>query len=558
MSTYTPPQRFPYFEITARDDPTLLEHLISSHPNQVTDTEIRRFTPATEQLAADGRAATDGVTRRSALRLGAVSVGAVGLGAAAGPVRGQGAGLTVSETVADNLTPTDLANELLPDDGAIDLIDGSVEYTGDSEAAGTFSGQIQAVADGDGQDAFGFDEGIVLGTGAVTNIEGPNEGPDTTTEFGTAGDGDLDGLTTGDTTDAATLTFEFDVPDGAQTISFRYLFGSEEYNKYVFSPFNDVFGFFLNGANVATVEGAPTAINNINHGFDGEVDESDNDADAAPPVNPTLYVNNDPENGTNVHGSVDPEDPPGLGIGFAPETDPAPYDTEMDGFSVELAIDASVDPAENPQEIKLAVADVDDAQLDTWVLIEGASIEVEEQEDDGQDEQEDDGQDEQEDDGQDEQEDDGLGPSSFEVIEITDQTPREVGLSESFRVQYRVENVGIATGREPVRLEIDGQQVGNKPDTLTPGQRVLNSFTDVTLPESVNAGDTVTVTVRTDDDFETIAVTVREAGPSEYTNDDGVVDNAGVVEAIQDWQAGRIDNAQITEIINAWRTSTVL
>jgi len=370
----------------------LIEHLVQAHHQvDLSIAEQRQIKSLEKKPSSQGQHEAGGsaLSRRSALQFGVAGVGAaVGVGIGSRRVEGQQTGLTISDTLAGNLTPTDLVQNLLPSGGNINLDSASVQYAGASEAAGIFSGQIQATTSGNGESEFGFNDGIILGTGAVSDIEGPNDNADTTTEFDTAGDQDLDQFTSGDTTDAAVLEFEFDVPEEAQSIRFNYLFGSEEYNKYVFSPFNDVFAFFLNGSdpsdNVATINQTPTAINNLNHGFDGNVDPNDNDAEADTPVNPTLYVNNDTENGNNVHGSVDPENPPGLGIGFDPDQDPAPYDVEMDGFSVELAIDAPVDPADNPQEIKLAVADVADAQLDTWVreikmmvaVMEGTKMEM--------------------------------------------------------------------------------------------------------------------------------------------------------------------------------------
>jgi hypothetical protein len=62
------------------------------------------------------------------------------------------------------------------------------------------------------------------------------------------------------------------------TVSFQYVFASEEYNEYVCSNFNDVFAFFLNGVsvplaqtNIATIPGTntPVAIYILNNGSVG-------------------------------------------------------------------------------------------------------------------------------------------------------------------------------------------------------------------------------------------------------------------------------------------------
>ena len=53
-------------------------------------------------------------------------------------------------------------------------------------------------------------------------------------------------------------------------MSFHYLWGSEEYNDYVDSTFNNVFDFYLNHHNIALVPDSDTdaylvSINNVNY-----------------------------------------------------------------------------------------------------------------------------------------------------------------------------------------------------------------------------------------------------------------------------------------------------
>ena len=49
--------------------------------------------------------------------------------------------------------------------------------------------------------------------------------------------------------DIAKLEFDF-VPT-SDTITFRYVFGSQEYFAYENTQYNDVFGFFLSGPGIA-------------------------------------------------------------------------------------------------------------------------------------------------------------------------------------------------------------------------------------------------------------------------------------------------------------------
>jgi len=218
----------------------------------------------------------------------------------------------------------------------VTIVPGSVNYAGALEAAGTFSLTGQ-------DDVIGISRGIMLSSGNIADVEGPNDFPDTTTGFGTPGDAALTALSGFETYDAAILEFDFEVEAGAEVVYFRYVFGSEEYNEYVYTEFNDVFAFWVNGVNYASVNGDPVSINAINHGYL---------ADMVGPSHPELYINNDP-----FDGNVDPGDV---------------RHTEMDGFTVVLTLKAPVNPGTN--SMRLAIADAGDAILDSWVFIQGGSL----------------------------------------------------------------------------------------------------------------------------------------------------------------------------------------
>jgi hypothetical protein len=210
----------------------------------------------------------------------------------------------------------------------------NVTYTGADKAAGIFSG---------GSNSVGIGSGVVLSTGSAINVAGPWSSTVSSVDNNQASDPSLDQIATGSTNhDAAVLQFDF-VPQG-NVLAFKYVFGSDEYNTpgtstdFVGSQFNDVFAFFLNGKNVALLPGTttPVSINNVNDG---------NSFNSYPAKNPQYYIDN--STGT--------------------------YNTQMNGFTKVLSVVLPVNPGQT-YHIKLAIEDVNDALLDSWVLIQAGSF----------------------------------------------------------------------------------------------------------------------------------------------------------------------------------------
>ena len=186
----------------------------------------------------------------------------------------------------------------------------------------------------------GIDQGIVLSSGNIVTISGPNLADDTSYDNGYPGDADLNALIpTYQTFDATILEFDFTCPDPT-AVSFQYVFASEEYNEWVGSAFNDVFGFFLNGNNIALVPascshpGIPVAINNV---------------DCQYPYSPP--------NGPNCNCYRNNARPEGGGL----------IDTEMDGLTQTFYATADLQSGTN--HMKLAIADAGDGVLDSNVMI---------------------------------------------------------------------------------------------------------------------------------------------------------------------------------------------
>jgi YVTN family beta-propeller protein/cysteine-rich repeat protein len=230
------------------------------------------------------------------------------------------------------LTAEDLAQSL----AGAGIVISNVQFTGNALAGGTFVDDAGAV---------GLNGGVVLSSGAVQGIAGPNDDDGISNEFGLPGDADLDTLSPGGSTnDAAILEFDF-VPSSS-SITFTYVFASDEYNEFANTGFNDVFGFFVNGANLALLPDGvtPVSINTVNGG---------NPDQGSGPVNPAFFVGNDCDD------------------------TPCTIDMEADGRTVTLELRADVNPGVT-NHMKLAIADVGDDQLDSWVFIKAGSFVVSE------------------------------------------------------------------------------------------------------------------------------------------------------------------------------------
>jgi len=222
------------------------------------------------------------------------------------------------------LNASAMAAALLSDTSGITIQ--SATYSGVLAASGTFAG---------GGSIVGIDNGILLTSGAVAVAPGPNDQFGAGVDNSAPGNAQLEGLIPGgETYDASVLTIVF-VPTGNQ-VQFSYVFASEEYNEFVGSAFNDVFGFFLGSTNYARLPGTntPVAINNVNCGFGGY-----------PPTNCTYYIDNEA-------GALD---------------------TQFDGMTTVLTFTAPVNPGV-ANTMRLAIADVSDEILDSAVFLLAGSL----------------------------------------------------------------------------------------------------------------------------------------------------------------------------------------
>lgn len=150
---------------------------------------------------------------------------------------------------------------------------GEVRYVAKNEALGRFDAA---------KPILGVTSGVILSTGNIHKVNGPNTADNFTSKSSVPadkammqklrdGDSDLYKIVKEKIYDIASIEFDF-VPIHNK-LEFRYVFASDEYPEFVGSKYNDVFGFFLSGpelaskVNVAILPDGftPVCINTINH-----------------------------------------------------------------------------------------------------------------------------------------------------------------------------------------------------------------------------------------------------------------------------------------------------
>lgn len=231
----------------------------------------------------------------------------------------------------------------------------NVTFSGDSNQFGLFNAENSNIP---------IDYGIVLGTGDVTNVIGPNLSTSSTLGGGNFGasDVDIELLVPGVYNDAAVLEFDF-ISTTDTSITIEFVFGSDEYNNYVCTQYTDGVGVFLSGPgfdgpfsnnaiNLATVPGtgSPVSINSINSGAPGVYGDEATcfAADSLWMENSVYFYNN--------------------------EIIPCPGETQLDGFTVTIANTAILVPGE-VYHLKIVIADAADTSVDSAIFLKGISIE---------------------------------------------------------------------------------------------------------------------------------------------------------------------------------------
>jgi outer membrane protein OmpA-like peptidoglycan-associated protein len=222
----------------------------------------------------------------------------------------------------------------------------AITKTSSDEAFGFFE---------DKKERLGIKHGLIMTTGGIVGLSSKNTSPAMSNNTHRAaetrqyepkkecGSPDLERLLGEGHKTYDACVIEVDIVPTADTLSFNYVFGSEEYDEYVGTEFNDAFAFLIDGpgiskeTNLAVLPGTdiPVSINTVNGGGPSGLRAS----------NSTYFV-------SNVNGNA--------GI-------------EYDGLTKLMQIRQPVKSYET-YHIKLAIADVSDESFDSGVFIEGRSI----------------------------------------------------------------------------------------------------------------------------------------------------------------------------------------
>jgi hypothetical protein len=201
------------------------------------------------------------------------------------------------------------------------------------------SAQLGILFDGDSVN-LGVESGIVLSTGIAASVSnGSNMSGGAWSS--PSQNSDLSALTGFSTYDLAQLDFDFLAT--VDSMTFQFVFGSNEYPEWVGSSFNDIFGFFVSGP-----------------GITGAYSNQAVNIAVVPGTNEIVSIN-------TINGNTNSN----LFIDNSNFTIPSLY---CDGYTVPMFATIGGLSVGEAYHITLAIADASDAALDSWVFLGGNSF----------------------------------------------------------------------------------------------------------------------------------------------------------------------------------------
>uniref|UniRef100_UPI0025C32768 choice-of-anchor L domain-containing protein n=1 Tax=Lacinutrix sp. TaxID=1937692 RepID=UPI0025C32768 len=242
-----------------------------------------------------------------------------------------------------NFTDQQLVEDVLIDSPCA-VVSNIISSTGDDFGSVSGIGSFTAL-----QGAFAFEAGIILSSGSALDAEGPESGTQSGGGGGWPGDADLE-AELGDGTNTNNASFiQFDFVPIANSISFDFVFASEEYGTFQ-CGFTDAFAFLLTDqvtgitTNLALVPGTTDIVTVFT-------------------VRDTMWNNNCPSANPAFFDSY-------YGAGGLPAIN---NPTNFLGYTVAMTAFSNV-TANNPYTIKLVVADALDSAFDAAVFLGAGSF----------------------------------------------------------------------------------------------------------------------------------------------------------------------------------------
>jgi hypothetical protein len=239
------------------------------------------------------------------------------------PAAQSSTGLTITELSSNNA----MISSLFADGNCLAI--SNVQSYGNRAAFGRFA---------NGQSTVGLSDGLVLATCNVAMLPAQNSTQWSLTGFSqnSEDDPDLATLTSLNQNNLASL--EFDLLATAPTLTFEFVFGSDEYCEFITWPYTDAMGIFVNGQNVALVPGPPDTLvspKTVNSLYNSQ-----------------YFVPNSPSCGVN--------------------NPPAFYLTQLDGWTTVLTATVALVP-NSVNHIKIAIADIGDFGAASAVFVRASA-----------------------------------------------------------------------------------------------------------------------------------------------------------------------------------------
>ena len=205
-----------------------------------------------------------------------------------------------------------------------------------------------------------MDQGVVLTTGNVSLAPGPNNNGGATaavTSHYTDPMTQMAALVSNPLTSCATIDFDF--VSISPFVTLNYCFGSEEYDEYVWSSFNDVFAFFVTG---------PDPTSPTHQSMTKNIAIIPHTISAAHPNGIAVAIN-------TVNGKTEAENPSAGHYHYSEfyVHNDFPTGVQYDAFTQKLSANATLLPCEQ-YHMHISICNVSDKNLDSGVFLEESSF----------------------------------------------------------------------------------------------------------------------------------------------------------------------------------------